>query len=693
MRIESTKQIEHLGAVRVHPVRRILELDSGTRVPSHLKERVDPQRIERDVIAGIQQKLAIVLPIKDEDLKVFEGVLSGVPHDCLMIVMSNSQRADIDNLKKEQEILDRFCTATKRNAIIIHQKDPHLGEALADCGYSQILDEKGLVRSGKAEGMIIGILLALVLGKEYVGFIDTDNYIPGAVWEYAQHYAVGFSLSNSPYAMTRILWRYKPKISGELYFKKWGRVSEITNRYINHFISSKGKFETDVIKTANAGEHAMSLQLAKGLTYATGYGVETQELMSIFEQFSGLLPIVDKTVAEKGVDIIQTETVNPHIHEERGEEHLVQDMLVPSLSVIYHNPLCEDTTRQLMTKHLIELECIPPGGEVPQLRMLPPPETADTRKFASIMDRYLSDYSVPKGWPPVASLSSAARKSKGVTKLVFTDLDGTLLHPVSYSYAAALDSVRRLQEARIPIVFCSAKTMAEQQFYRQELGVKDPFIVENGAAIVAPKDYFRFPFSFSRIIDDYFVIELGVPYEEVRNRLRTLNKECKAKVTLLGDLSTEEVSKVTGLNLLMAGLAKQREYSETVIIEGDRKHVEATLATIEEAGLSYTFGGKFYEVYLGGDKGKAVKILTELFKLNFGDVYTFGIGDSLNDAEMLAAVDLPILVQTVNNRWNKLKVKNLRRVTGIGPEGWAKAISGLLGSSNQRGSSIRGQGP
>jgi mannosyl-3-phosphoglycerate synthase len=684
MRIESSKQIEHLGAVRVHSVRRVLELDSGTRAPSQLKESVEPQRIERDVIAGIQQKLAIVLPIKDEDLKIFEGVLSGIPHDCLMIVISNSQRGEIDNLKKEQEILDRFCTVTRRNAIIIHQKDTRLGQALADCGYSQILDEKGLVRSGKAEGMIIGILLALVLGKEYVGFIDTDNYIPGAVWEYAQHYAIGFSLSNSPYVMTRILWRYKPKISGELYFKKWGRVSEITNRYINHFISTKGKFETDVIKTANAGEHAISLQLAKKLTYATGYGVETQELMSIFEQFSGQLPVVDKTVAEKGVDIIQTETINPHIHEERGEEHLIQDMLMPSLSVIYHNTICEDTTRQLITKHLVELECIPSGGEVPKPRMLPPPEITDTQKFASIMDNYLSDYSIPKGWPLLAGLLSAARKAQQVTKVVFTDLDGTLLHPVSYSYAAALDSVRRLQEARIPIVFCSAKTRGEQQVYRQELGINAPFIIENGAAIVVPKDYFQFPFSFSRIIDDYFVIELGVPYEEVRNRLSTLKDRGEAKFTLFGDLSTEDVSKVTGLNLLMAGFAKQREYSETVIIKGDRKQLESSLAAIKEAGLSYTFGGKFYEVYLGGDKGKAIKILAELYKLNFGDIYTIGIGDSLNDAEMLAAVDLPILVQTVNNRWNKLKVKNLRRVTGIGPEGWTNAASELLESSNQR---------
>ncbi len=683
MRIESGKQIEHSGAVRIHPVRRVLELDSGT-IPSQFKESVGPQRIERDVIAGIQQKMAIVLPIKGEGLKVFEGVLCGVPHDCLMIVVSNSQRGEIDDFKKEQETLNQFCTTTRRNAIIIHQKDPCLGQALADCGYSQILDEKGLVRSGKAEGMIVGILLSLVLGKEYVGFIDTDNYIPGAVWEYAQHYAIGFTLSESPYVMVRILWRYKPKISGELYFKKWGRVSEITNRYINHFISTKGVFETDIIKTANAGEHAMSLQLAKKLTYATSYSVETQELMSIFEQFSGMSPILDKAVAGKGVDIIQTETINPHIHGEKGEEHLIQDMLMPSLSVIYHNPLCEDTTKELITKQLVELECISPGGEVPQLKMFPPPEIADTQKLAIIMNNCLSDYSVPKEWPVLASLPSAARKTQEVTKLVFTDLDGTLLHPVSYSYTAALDSVRRLQEARIPVVFCSAKTMAEQQIYRQELGVKGPFIIENGAAIVVPKDYFRFPFAFSRIIDDYFIIELGVPYEEIRNRLRVLKDKGEAKITFFGDLSTEEVSKVTGLNLPMASLAKQRKYSETVIIEGDKKYLESTLATIKEAGLSYTFGGKFYEVYMGGDKGKAAKILMELFKLNFGDVYTIGIGDSLNDLDVLAAVDLPILVQTVNNRWNKLKVNNLKRVTGVGPEGWAKAVSELLNSSTSK---------
>ncbi|HXV46570.1 MAG TPA: mannosyl-3-phosphoglycerate synthase [Nitrososphaera sp.] len=30
-------------------------------------------------------------------------------------------------------------------------------------------------------GQVLGMLLAKMAGKEYVGFIDADNYVPGAV--------------------------------------------------------------------------------------------------------------------------------------------------------------------------------------------------------------------------------------------------------------------------------------------------------------------------------------------------------------------------------------------------------------------------------------------------------------------------------------------------------------------------------
>jgi mannosyl-3-phosphoglycerate synthase len=50
-------------------------------------------------------------------------------------------------------------------------------------------------------------------------------------------------------------------------------------------------------------------------------------------------------------------------------------------------------------------------------------------------------------------------------RIVFTDLDGTLLHPITYSYHESVEAVKWLRENGIPIVFCSAKTRAEQKVY------------------------------------------------------------------------------------------------------------------------------------------------------------------------------------------------------------------------------------
>jgi len=76
----------------------------------------------------------------------------------------------------------------------------------------------------------------------------------------------------------------------------------------------------------------------------------------------------------------------------------------------------------------------------------------------------------------------------------------------------------------------------------------------------------------------------------------------------------------------------------------------------------------------GNDKGRAVKILIELYKLNFGDMLTIGIGDNENDLPMLAVVDEPRLVQIPKNRWVSIPVPNLKRVRGLGPKGWSRAI-------------------
>ncbi len=396
MRIESLRYTERFGSVRINDLQKVLELDSGRKSEAPRKEEIAVHKIEDEVIEDIEGRMAIVIPIKDEKLKLFEGVISGIPHDCLIIVVSNSQLKRVDRFKMERDTLAQFCRFTQRQALIVHQKDPQLAQGLAQAGYTDMLDDKGMVRDGKSEGMIIGILLAMLHKKDYVAFIDSDNYVPGAVWEYVKIYAAGFSLAQSPYAMVRVLWHYKPKISPEIYFRKWGRVSEVTNKYMNAILSNKTGFETEIIKTGNAGEHAMTIKLAEILPYASGFAVEPQELISIFEDFGGILPTANPAAAKHGVEIFQIETRNPHLHEERGRMHL-REMLVPGLSTIYYSDLCDKKLREQISQELIDLGTLQPEEEIPRPHLVPPSKKVDVQKFANFMKEQLQTYSVLEG--------------------------------------------------------------------------------------------------------------------------------------------------------------------------------------------------------------------------------------------------------------------------------------------------------
>ena len=392
MYVESPRYTERFGSVRINDIQRVVALDSGLKseIPPHGAMGV--VKICEDTIKDFEDRMAIVVPVKDEKLKLFEGVISGIPHDCLIIVVSNSQREPVDRFRMERDTLNQMCRYTNRLAYIVHQKDARVAQAMKNAGYDELLDENSLVRNGKAEGMVMGLLMAKLTGKEYVGFVDADNYSPGSILEYVRIFAAGFSMAKSPYSMVRIVWHYKPKFSGGTYFRKWGRVSEITNRCMNSLISSRTGFETNIIKTGNAGEHAMSLKLAELLPYASGYAVEPEELVSIFEKFGGSLPAGPEVVVRHGLDIFQIETRNPHLHEDKGTEHL-GGMLLVGLSTIYHSPLCDAETKQLVLSQLTIQKALRPRQQPPKPHINRPPCEINIREFTKNMESCLENYS------------------------------------------------------------------------------------------------------------------------------------------------------------------------------------------------------------------------------------------------------------------------------------------------------------
>jgi mannosyl-3-phosphoglycerate phosphatase len=264
-------------------------------------------------------------------------------------------------------------------------------------------------------------------------------------------------------------------------------------------------------------------------------------------------------------------------------------------------------------------------------------------------------------------------------QIVFTDLDGTLLDSKTYSYQKSLAAIDRLKENGIPIIFCSAKTRAEQEIYRRELGLFHPFIVENGGAIFIPRAYFPFPFDYHKAVDDLLAIELAIPRSRVRKLLGRIGRENDFRFKGFGDMSAADVAEITGLTLESSKLAQQREYDEPVEFDSSGKDVSEFLAKLGEAGLNWSYGGRLYHVMGGGGKGEAAEILSGLYRRMWGKITTVGLGNGLNDLPLLSQVHIPILVQKRDHSWEDMNLPRLCKVQGVGPEGWSRAIVELLG--------------
>lgn len=276
------------------------------------------------------------------------------------------------------------------------------------------------------------------------------------------------------------------------------------------------------------------------------------------------------------------------------------------------------------------------------------------------------------------------RHSAGL--LIFTDLDGTLLDHHTYSFDPALEALKEVERRGIPLVVCSSKTRAEVERTRCALNNRHPFIVENGGATFIPMDYFPFAYSCQRDVDGYHVIEYGTPYSRLVEILQAVRVESGAKIGGFSDLNAEQVAALTGLPMEEARLAKVREYDEPFFVKGPPGELDRVKTLFRRRGFRCTRGGRFHHLTGSNDKGKAVADVARLFERAYGQVRTVGIGDSQNDRPMLWAVDVPILVQRIDGKYDPaIKVPHLIRAGGIGPQGWCTAILDLLSARAEDG--------
>ena len=178
---------------------------------------------------------------------------------------------------------------------------------------------------------------------------------------------------------------------------------------------------------------------------------------------------------------------------------------------------------------------------------------------------------------------------------------------------------------------------------------------------------------YQKTTDRFYIIELGTVYDSLVDHLKSLQQSFE--IQSFEDMTVEEVAAETNLDITHAELAKNREYTIPLKILNEHE-TEDIMQEIKEKNLSVTKGGRFYHLMGDNDKGEAVKILLYIFKKEFQNIHSIGIGDSENDFPMLDVVDSPYLVMRPDRSFASSQYHHAQ---GIGPAGWKKVIEQELG--------------
>lgn len=272
--------------------------------------------------------------------------------------------------------------------------------------------------------------------------------------------------------------------------------------------------------------------------------------------------------------------------------------------------------------------------------------------------------------------------------LIFSDIDNTLVQSYvrnngemihSDGYGDIKKFIMMLKKNQIPLILCSTKTRIEQEKIRKDLEIDDPYIVENGGAIIFSKSYFDLDFENlgldTKEMNGNLGIVLGKSYEKIVEILNDIRNNFQIRFKTVSDFSIEELADKVGISIEDAKLMASREYSETIIEIHEDNRIELE-RKLKDKNLMMVQGTRYFTVSAFHNKGSAVSILKNLFykKCENAKVEVIAIGDALNDVSMFENVDQAFLVRNIFKGYARMDISNLKRVKGIAQEGWKEVI-------------------
>ena len=260
--------------------------------------------------------------------------------------------------------------------------------------------------------------------------------------------------------------------------------------------------------------------------------------------------------------------------------------------------------------------------------------------------------------------------NKNYKILIFTDLDGSLLHRDTFKFDEIKDYLKILLSQGIFIIPNTSKTEKEILEFNNELGSDLPYISENGAAINGlnllnsnlPKELI-----LSREKDNLIkIFENSMPVN-LQNKCKWLSEMDKNKQSLIFGLGDEKLK-----------MALDRKYTIPFLFEGNKSEKNELFRILKSEGLAAQEGGRVINLTDKVNKAKALNVFVRFLKKNNKNVKTIAVGDNYNDLDMLKTSDFPCLVFNDKFTLDEIPINNITITNKPSPEGWADVIKKAL---------------
>ena len=235
-------------------------------------------------------------------------------------------------------------------------------------------------------------------------------------------------------------------------------------------------------------------------------------------------------------------------------------------------------------------------------------------------------------------------------KIVFFDLDRTLLNKELEIFEENKEAIKNARESGIEIVICSGRQQSQVRYYQEKAGAGRYIITTNGSEIYDTQEeeqLFKLPLEIEYCKEIYnYIIENGLFFRIDTKYARYFNEEHNRIMNeILFDEEPEKFFNENDVLQFSVGSTDSKKIDE--LSEWLKKF---EYAKIENRYITRITADKLDVINIVNksvSKGNAIRGLCKYLKIDLEDAVAFG--DDMNDISMFEAVGYPVAMGNAND--------------------------------------------